>query len=76
MKKIFERNKDLIITVVIFLILLAFSTFVNNIKWNNGHCSNCGERWELVDVERSYKRFFANYYYECENCGKTIEIMK
>ena len=59
-----------IIFVVTLLIMFAWYIGYNAItagEWNDGTCSDCGERYELCAVTRDYRK-----YYSCPVCGKEV----
>ena len=40
--------------------------------WNNGICARCGGEMEFTSASR--ERMDTYYYFQCEDCGKIIEL--
>lgn len=40
--------------------------------WNNGVCVQCGGQMEFTNTSRA--RTDTYYYFQCEDCGKIIEL--
>lgn len=75
------KGKQRVVTAVILAFVIGFglSTLlmveikVDNEKWNNGVCIECGGKYEFQSS--SYRRSANDkYYYKCKNCGYTIEL--
>lgn len=49
-------------------------TSVANSKWNNGICKACGG--ELTYLQAVGHYISTDYIYECEKCGRHVEIPK
>lgn len=71
-----EKIKNLIVGFIIS-IFLGFS-LMGIIKasynkdfntYNNGICISCGGKYHFVQRYKSY------YYYNCDECGKTIKLL-
>lgn len=45
----------------------------NDVIWNNGYC-DCGGEWDFVNG--STHRYLTHYFYQCEDCGKIIELIQ
>lgn len=41
-------------------------------KWNDGICAQCGGQMEFTGASRA--RADTYYYFQCEDCGKIIEL--
>ncbi len=41
-------------------------------EWNNGYCTECGEKYRLADIV-STRQGSTHYYYICDNCQKIVE---
>ncbi len=68
-----ERIAALLIIVGILLGLQGVCRGVNDLKWNDGHCS-CGGNWNYVQAVGHYSS--TTYLYECDKCGKAKEFYK
>lgn len=54
----------IITTIIIALVIGCIFGLVHceqEYKWNDGYCRQCGEKWELFDIDRS------TYYYKDNN---------
>lgn len=54
----------IIVTTIIALVIGCIISLIycrQEKEWNNGYCKECGEKWELFDVERG------TYYYKDSN---------
>lgn len=78
--KSLEGKKKVVVAVIIafavgfgLLKLLIVENEIENEKWNNGVCIECGGKYEFQSS--SYRRNADDkYYYKCKNCGYTIEL--
>ena len=74
-----KKKRGLKTTLVAFAIgfvcssVLTVNYAIDEHNWNNGHCSECGNEWELFDVEKGYKNSSIHNIYKCENCDNTID---
>ena len=58
----------------IWVLTDKIDTSIANSKWNNGICKACGG--ELTYLQAVGHQIFTDYIYECEKCGKHIELPK
>ena len=65
---------DLAIGFVCSLVLTV-DYAIDEHNWNNGYCSECGNEWELFDVEKGYHNTSTHNIYKCENCDNTIDTI-
>lgn len=81
-KKIFWCFEGLIILIAIigiasfglWTITEKINVNIANNKWNNGICESCGGEYVYLQAVGHY--IGTDYIYECNNCGKHIEIPK
>ena len=75
------KGKQRIITAIVLAFVIGFGLSallmveikVDNEKWNNGICIECGGKYEFQSS--SYRRNADDkYFYKCKNCGYTIEL--
>ena len=75
------KGKQRIITAIVLAFVIGFGLSallmveikVDNEKWNNGICIECGGKYEFQSS--SYRRNAGDkYFYKCKNCGYTIEL--
>lgn len=75
------KGKQRIITAIVIALVMGFGLSallmveikVDNEKWNNGICTECGGKYEFQSS--TYKRNVGDeYYYKCKNCGYTISL--
>lgn len=59
--------------LIILLIIVAFLEDVaSNSLYNNGVCTECGGHY--IYQQAVGHRYETNYIYQCDKCGKLIEI--
>ena len=67
--------KVALIVIVFFIIALGLAALIQRgidfNKWNDGYCS-CGGNW-VYDQAVGHE-YTTSYIYECDKCGKHIEI--
>ena len=64
-----------IIFCIVALIISGFiGKIINENKYNNGLCINCGGTYEFKQAVGSYAGI--GYMYICNKCGRMIEINK
>ena len=64
------QTRLMIAFVIGLMIMIVWYIGFNAItagEWNDGICSDCGERYELCAVTRDYRK-----YYSCPVCGKEV----
>lgn len=61
------------IAIILLIIALAGVSCRDSSAWNNGY-HTCGGQWQYVQAVGH--AHFTGYIYECDKCGKTIEIYK
>lgn len=79
-----KNNKTIVKNIVRFIIALTIGCLVsfalvsesnaNDKTWNNGYCTQCGNPYRFVNVDRSFST--TRYYWTCDNCRKVIELQK
>lgn len=57
---------------LIFTLGLWADAAVKDKAWNDGVCSYCNTKWELVSVDKD-RYGDKTYYYTCPDCGTIIE---
>jgi len=62
------------LVIIISLIVGTISYLSEKLAWNNGICSECGGNY--VFVEPIGHEVYTSYYYECDTCGRGIDIIK
>lgn len=68
-KIIIRMIVSIIVSFILSFCLVAYIKYDNEQferKWNNGYCLECGEKWELFDVEH-IKNSGDIYYYKDKN---------
>lgn len=71
-----NRKRKNIITIIvavsIAITILTLGMVARVSRWNNGICTECGGTYILRDVEGQKRG--VTYIYECDHCGKIIEM--
>lgn len=60
------------ILIIILIFLLFIRSCSSSTAYNDGVCSYCGGTY--VFKETVGHKYFTNYIYICDNCGKLIEV--
>lgn len=70
MKKIIA----IIITVILVVAFIFNAATLDDRRWNDGVCPDCGEHWELIREVPAHGANESAEIWQCPNCHKTITL--